>query len=75
MELHEIVMKLAGPVQPVGETNADARRLENMRTLTELVDMLLGHISLASGYADRDEASMKAIGAHARDFLNDVRSA
>ena len=31
MELYEIVMKLVGPVQPVGETRADEQRLANMK--------------------------------------------
>lgn len=36
MELHEVVMKLVGPVMPAGETREDERRLENMKALTEL---------------------------------------
>ena len=31
MELYEIVMKLVGPVQPVGETRADEQRPANMK--------------------------------------------
>ena len=72
MELYEIVMKLVGPVQPVGETNIDARRLENMKELTQLVDQLLGQIENASRYADKAEASVKEIGQHARNFINEV---
>lgn len=72
MELYEIVMKLVGPVQPIGETRADGERLANMKALTELVDRLLREIERAARSADRVEASMKAIGAHARAFLKDV---
>lgn len=75
MEISEIVLKLIGPVQPVGDANADKQRLLNIRQLTDLTDRLLGEIDKAAGSADRYEASMKAIGTHARDFLNDVRGA
>lgn len=73
MKLHEIVMKLVGPVTPIGETQEDGRRLENMRVLTELVDRLLFVINAASHNADRTEASMKVIGVHARDFMKAVK--
>lgn len=73
MEVHEIVLRLIGPVQPTGEHNTDQQRLENMRALTELTDRLLTEIDAATKSADRPEASMKAIGSHARNFLDDVR--
>lgn len=75
MELHEVVMKLVGPVMPVGETREDERRLENMKALTELADRLLLEIDVVSHSADRVEASMKAIGVHARDFMMAVKDA
>jgi hypothetical protein len=73
MELEDIVLKLVGPVAPVGESNEDARRLGNLKELTELVDRLLYRISDVSVAANRQEASMKALGLHARDFLRSVR--
>ena len=42
MELYEIVMKLVGPVQPVGETRADEQRLTSMKKLTELAEKAIG---------------------------------
>lgn len=75
MELHEIVMKLVGPVMPVGETREDERRLENIKTLTELADRLLFEIDAVSHNADRAEASMRAIGVHAREFITAVKDA
>lgn len=74
MELSEIVKKLVGPIQPVGETTEDCIRLLNIKELTDLVDTILGDISSVANNADRQEASMQTIGKHARDFLSDVRS-
>jgi hypothetical protein len=75
MELYEVVMKLVGPVKPVGETREDERRLANMKVLTELADRLLFEIDAVSHNADRIQASMKAIGVHARDFMTGVKDA
>jgi len=75
MNLHEIVMKLVGPVHPCGEHNADVERLKNMKTLTYLVDRLLFEIEAGAVNADKPEASIKAVGKYARDFLRDVHDA
>ena len=75
MELHEIVMKLVGPVQPSGDSRIDAARLANMETLIALADELIGEISLAAHSATRHEASMKAIGKRARRFLDELATA
>ena len=72
MDMKEIVMRLIGPVQPVGDHNVDQDRLKNLQELTFLTDLLLGEIHKASMNADRHEASMKAIGKHAEEFLANV---
>lgn len=72
MELEDVVSKLIGPVLAVGETHEDNKRLENLKTLTALVERLLLTIHEASSAADRQEASMKAIGMHARKFLEET---
>lgn len=74
-ELLDVVLRLTGPVLAVGETNEDVRRLENLKELTDLAAQILDKISAASGTANRQEASMKAIGKHARDFLRGIRYA
>ena len=72
MSLEDVVMQLVGPIKAVGETNADAQRLANLKALTWLVERLLLSIHEASSDADRHEDSMKAIGTYARDFLSEV---
>ena len=75
MELYEVVMKLVGPVQPIGSHGEDMARLENIRNLTELIDRLLYEVDAAAKYAARSEASMAAIGIHALNFLTEVKDA
>lgn len=75
MDFHEIVKRLIGPVEATGEHGVDQERLRNLRELTELADLLLGDIQRAALDANRPEASMRAIGEHARDFLREVKEA
>jgi hypothetical protein len=54
MEIHDVVMRLIGPVEPVGETRTDNQRLASLEQLTGLVDGLLEEIR---GIAERHEHS------------------
>jgi hypothetical protein len=73
MDLYEIVMKLVGPVQAIGDSEVDFQRFNNLKKLTILVDQLLFEIGRAAESKDRAQASMKKIGEHAFDFLEDLR--
>lgn len=69
MTLYDIVKKLAGPIDAVGETNADTQRLENLKATIELVDRLVFDIAVSAKSKDRKEASMEKIGGKAYEFL------
>lgn len=73
MELYDIVKKLIGPIHPCGDHGIDQERLKNMKALTVLVDKLLFDIENAVHCADRQEASVRAIGVHARDFMDTLK--
>lgn len=74
-DLRDLVLKVIGPIEPIGKHEVDERRLENFKQLTELVDRLIFDIAQIAPNDQRHEASMKAIGKHARDFLNDMEIA
>ena len=71
MELEDVVFKMIGPVCAVGDSHEDAKRLANLKELTRLTDRLLLKIPEASGSAGNHQASMKAIGEHAKTFLQE----
>lgn len=75
MELVDVVRKLVGPVRPVGETNADDERFENLKALTELVDALLGDINTLAPHRNRYEFSIKRAGEYAAKFLDETQEA
>ena len=71
IDVYEVVKKLIGEIDPVGETRADERRLENLQKLTSLVYALLSDIREVAIYNEsRAEFSMSKAGKEARKFLN-----
>jgi hypothetical protein len=68
--IKEVVVKLVGPVYPIGETNTDDKRFDNLVVLCDLTNEL---ITLIDGVAweNRDcvEYSRKRAGDFARKVL------
>lgn len=69
MNIYEIVKKLVGEIEPVGETNEDNRRFENLKVMTELVDRLIYDIDSVIPSKRKTEYSMNRAGKFADDFL------
>lgn len=75
MNLHEVVTELIGPIQPVGETNADAQRFENLKVAIDLVERLLFDIDCVSWKAGAPESSIQKSAQAAYKFMQAVRDA
>ena len=69
MEIKDVVDKLVGKIDPVGETNTDEKRLENLKTMCALVDSLVTDIWYVAQNKDRCEYSIKQAGIYAEKFL------
>ena len=67
--VYEVVMKLIGEIRPIGESNADRDRFDNLMKLTKLVDKLVYEIDNIIIYKTRPEYSMKKAGVFADNFL------
>jgi len=72
MELSDVVRKLIGKIDPIGDSNVDSERLNNLMELTKLVDVLLSDIDRVASFKNKVEWSMKQCGEHADKFLNDI---
>lgn len=73
--IEDVVKKLVGAINPVGETCADEKRLQNLKAMTALIDGLLLEVAdVAHKNSNRCEASMRACGRHAKNFLEYVSS-
>jgi len=72
MTNHDVIGKLLGPIEPVGETNEDERRYKNLDATIELVEKLCYDIYCVSRNKDRQEYSMKRAGITADKFLKNL---
>ena len=71
MSLFSIVLKLTGPVAPVGETQTDDARFENLQQLLGLMAKLHGLVDdIATQNKDRHEFSMSRAGKKCDEYLN-----
>lgn len=73
MELFEIVKKLNGDVRPIGKSEVDEVRFENLKSLCNLTRELLLEIEVCSQEVSAYQASIKKIGVYADDFLNNIK--
>lgn len=73
MELHEIVGKLVGPIEAVGCSQTDKKRLENAEVHGELTVQLVRELVDAAKDKDRHEDSMKQIGKKCDFWLREIR--
>ena len=72
MTISEIVKKLIGSIDPIGETNQDEVRFENLKDLILLVDILISDINRVAMNKGRVEYSMNKAGERASKFLDDL---
>ena len=72
-EVYDVVTKLIGDVEPIGDSSADEFRYRNLKAMTNLVDRLLTDIVRVALQAGRQEASIRRAGKFAEQFLAEVQ--
>jgi len=73
MEIYVVVKKLIGPINPVGETNEDNRRFENLSELANLMSSLMDDIYDVSKNSDRQEYSLMRAGKFAEGLIEGLK--
>ncbi len=68
MDYYKITKKLIGPIKPVGETNEDERRMQNLIDTCNLIDSLLSDLHEVASLHDRFEYSVKRAGTYAKYY-------
>ena len=71
MSVSEILGKLFGKITPVGETNEDNIRYENIQNYYEALCYIISSLRIASNYKDRHEYSMQKIGKECYNILRE----
>jgi hypothetical protein len=69
MELNDVVDKLIGNVEPVGETHEDGKRLENLQSMVRLTDHLIERLMQVEKSKNSYMASVKKAGIYANRYL------
>ena len=69
MELEDIVRKLVGPIDPVGETHEDERRFTNLQVMCRVVGNLLLDIDEVLQKKTDQRFSVKRAGDYADKFF------
>jgi hypothetical protein len=73
MDHIQVVIKLIGPIAPVGETELDSERFENLKAQCEVVEaLIMGLQHVANTCKDRYEFSVKRAGEYANRFLENT---
>ena len=72
MEIYEVVTKLLGSIKPVGSSEVDNERFENLKQMTALVDKLVSDIDDVAMCEENYQASMKKAGKYASEFLTNL---
>lgn len=71
--IYEVITALVGPIDPIGETNADNKSFENLKTLTKVTDRLIFDIDrVGYNYKNNHQHSMKKASEFAVKFLNEL---
>lgn len=68
MELIDIVDKLIGDIEPVGDTTIDEERFENLKAYCELIDKM---VSKVDDVACKNENSRLASVKKSNDYIGD----
>lgn len=70
MDIYDVVKKLVGNINPVGETNTDNQRFDNLQVMVDLLDKLLVDVGdVARFNLKRHEYSRERAGKLAHRFL------
>lgn len=68
--LVEIIDKLNGPIIPVGETNEDKKRFENLVNMCYVIDELMEKIMyIKNNFSNHQEFSIKKANLFSEEFL------
>ena len=67
MDIYEVVKKLVGEIEPVGESHYDKKSFENLKVMIDLMDKIHTYLdTIAYENKDKQEFSIK----QSVDFIN-----
>jgi hypothetical protein len=75
MNYTDVVRKLIGPIKPIGKTEVDDERFENLKSLASLIENLLLDIDdLAFDHKNAQEFSIKRSVDYSNNFIKSIKT-
>lgn len=71
--IYEVTQRLCGEIEPVGDSNIDRIRLQNLKDTIDVTESLIQDIIDVSKNKVRYESSMKVSGNTANSYLKELR--
>lgn len=71
-EIREVVDKLIGDVEAIGESRHDEKAYDNLEIMTYVCDALIDEIRRSSETKNNPQYSMKIVGDRAYSYLKDL---
>ena len=72
IDIAEMVMRLNGESAPIGETNTDSERYNNLLVLEHTIEILLSEMNNVCEYSNRPEYSMSKAGTQYLRWLQGI---
>lgn len=73
LDLGDILLKLIGPIRPVGDCNEDSKRFENLREYCALAEGMVREIQALTKFANGHEGSVKKAGKYAAHNIEEIK--
>jgi fructose-1,6-bisphosphatase/sedoheptulose 1,7-bisphosphatase-like protein len=70
--IHEVVRRLIGLIEPQGESNIDETVDENLRQMIMVTESLINDIIFIARHRSRHEASINKVGKRADNFISEL---
>lgn len=72
-DIYEVVCKLIGEIEPVGESHIDQKRFNNIRTMCDIIHKLTYDVSFVAVKRNAQEHSVSKAGTQAYNFLMNLK--
>ena len=72
MEFIDIIIRLIGNINPVGETNIDNERLNNLKIWIDNTDDMISELKVLSENKNSSQRSVSRAGKLAQEFLDNL---
>ena len=68
-----VIDRLVGDIYPIGDSTIDEQRYENLKLMEQVLDILVGRMSVVAKDSDSPFASCRRLGDSAESWMSDTK--